>query len=323
MSVSVDAKAALNIRQFEKGVDEPVWVEVLNAAYREHEDWWRATTVEELLLEEKQPSFDLEGRFIAELDRKPVGVIHAQVEKERKEKKGFISIFGVIPEFRGLGVEEKLADLAIHEFRRRGMKSVQAWTDFGREDRVELLRNLGFRLVRSESDMEIDLAEIPADIGENKQVTIRSLRKDAEDEIRMLNWLENECFRGHSDHRPATVEETRLSLLDNPKLKEQEYSFAILNRQSVGYIGVGIDEKYNIEKKVRAGFVLGIGVLKPYRRKGIGTRLILHGLEMLKAKGMTKARLDVDDANPTKAIRLYEKIGFQPTKKWGIYERSL
>jgi len=62
-----------SIRGFVKGTDEPVWVRVLNAAYKEYEDW-RAITVEEMLLEEKRPIFDFEGRFIAELSGKPVGI---------------------------------------------------------------------------------------------------------------------------------------------------------------------------------------------------------------------------------------------------------
>ena len=83
-----------------------------------------------------------------------------------------------------------------------------------------------------------------------------------------------------------------------------------MDRENVGYIVVGIDEKYNIEKNVKNGFILSIGVLKPYRRKGIGTSLMLQGLKSLEARGMTKAMLDVDDLNPTKAVKLYEKIGF-------------
>jgi len=67
----------LNIRQVEKGADEPVWVEILNAAYEEYESWWRGITVKEMLLAEKHPNFDFKGRFIAELDGKPVGLVHA------------------------------------------------------------------------------------------------------------------------------------------------------------------------------------------------------------------------------------------------------
>ena len=313
----------LNIRRFVQGVDEPIWVEVINAAYKEYEAWWRATTVEEMLLEEKRPNFDFEGRFIAEFDGKSVGIVHAHVDKLRKEKKGFMNTFCVVPEFRGRGVEEKLAELVMNELKKRGMNVIQAWTDSKRNDRIQLLEKLGFKLVRKWSDMEIGLSDIPSNIGENTQVTLRLLRKSVEEDIRMLNWIDNECFREHFDYRPKTFDETRFSLFDNPKWKEQEYFFAVLDHKSIGHIGVGIDEKYNIEKNVNGGFILTIGVLKPYRRNGIGTRLMLQGLQTLKAKGMTKAMLDVDDFNLTKAVKLYEKVGFKIAKKYLIYEKDL
>jgi hypothetical protein len=77
----------LKMRPFVKGADELVWVEVLNASRRDREDW-RAVTAEEMILQEKEdPSFDSEGRFIAELDGEPVGVVHAQRgQVERREQ---------------------------------------------------------------------------------------------------------------------------------------------------------------------------------------------------------------------------------------------
>jgi len=306
-----------------KGADEPVWVEVLNAAYKEYEVWWRAVTVEEMREQEKRPNFDFEGRFIAELEGKPVGIIHAYVDKFREEKKGFVHTFCVIPEFRGLGVEERLLELAMNELKRRGMNLVQAWTDYSRNERVQVLEKAGFKLVDVESDMEIDLTKIPSSVGENTQITIRSLLKNEEEDIKMLNWLSNECFKEHFDYRPRTIEETRHSLLNDPYLKKQECFFAVLNKINVGFVRAGVDEKYNVEKNVKSGRIRSLGVLKPHRRKGIGTRLTLHVLETLKANGMTKAILDVDDFNPTKAIKLYEKVGFRVAKKYQKYEKRL
>ncbi|MCZ2809759.1 MAG: GNAT family N-acetyltransferase, partial [Candidatus Bathyarchaeota archaeon] len=313
----------LSIRRFRQGVDEPVWVEVLNAAYKEYEVWWRRTTVEEMLLEEKRPNFDFEGRFIAEFDGKPVGIVHANVDKLRKEKKGFMSNFCVVPEFRGRGVEEKLAEYAISELKERGMSRIEAWTGSERNDRIQLLEKLGFKLVRTWSDMEMSLSDIPSNIGENREVKIRLLRTNMEEDIEMLNWLDNECFKEHFDYRPSTLEETRYSLLNNPKWKEQIYFFAVQNQKCVGHIGVGIDEKYNNEKNVKGGFILTIGVLESCRRNGVGTRLMLQGLQTLKSKGMTKAILDVDDFNLTKAMKLYEKVGFNIVKRSLIYEKFL
>ena len=91
----------------------------------------------------------------------------------------------------------------------------------------------------------------------------------------------------------------------------------------MGYIGLGVDEKYNAERNTKCGWILDIGVLKPHRRTGIGTMLMLHGMRRLKAMGMTSAMLGVDDWNVTKAMRLYEKVGFKVARKELAYERSI
>jgi mycothiol synthase len=309
------------MRRFVKNIDEPVWVEVLNAAHKEREEW-RTITVEDLLLEEKRPSFDFEGRFIAELDGKPVGTVHANVDKLREDGKGFIRL-GVTPEFRGGETEQRLIETALGELKARGMTTAQTWTDSGWKKRIQLLEELNFKRVRVFSLMEMDQANVSQNIGENKQVAMRPLHKDLDEDIKLVNRLENESFKEHFDYRPDTLEETQHQLLSNPYLKEQEVFFALLNGESVGYIGVGVDEKYNLEKKVKAGEIFTIGVLKRYRRTGIGARLMLHGLETLKAKGMTKAILGVDDYNPTKALKLYEKVGFRAKKQDFVFEREL
>jgi len=312
----------LNMRRFVKGMDEPVWVEVLNASRKDREDW-RAITAEEMLLQEQgDPSFDSEGRFIAELDGRPVGVVHANVDKLREESKGFIR-FDVIPESRGSGIERQLLETALRELKARGMTTAQARADSKERDYIELLEGLGFSHVRVFSMMEMDLANVSQNIGENKQMAFRPLQKDREEDIKLLTWLINETFKEHFNFRPETVEEIRHFLFSDLYFTEQEIFFAILDGESVGYIGVGTDEKYNLEKNVQAGDVFTIGVLKRYRRTGIGARLMLHGLETLKAKGMTKAMLGVDDYNPTKALALYEKAGFRAKKKDFTFEREL
>lgn len=313
----------LNIRRFVKGVDESAWVEVLNAAYKEYGSWWRGISIEEMREREKRPNFDFEGRFIAELDGKPVGVIHAHVDRLSEEKKGLIHTFCVIPAFRGRGVEEKLLEAAMNELRKRGMNLIQTWTGIKREDRIQLLEKQDFVFAYRTIDMEINLADIPSNIGENTTVAIRSLQKDVKEDIEMLNWLINECFKEDPLRRPRTVEETRHSVLNHPQLKEQEIFFATLDQKNVGYLGTGVDEKYNIKQSAKSGRINGIGVLKAYRRKGIGTRLMLQGLKALRAEGMTKAMLDTEDINPTRAITLYEKIGFKVLQEYVTYDKHI
>lgn len=311
----------LHIRRFVQGTDEPVWVDVLNGAYKDDQEW-RLITVDEFLLEQKRPNFDFDGRFIAELEGRPAGVVHANVDRLRTDGRGFIR-FGVIPEFRGRGLEQQLIETAMKELKARGMTAAQTWTESAKEDHIRLFEGFGFDRVRVFSLMEIDLARLSHNIGENGQVMIKPLRLDIEDDIRLFDWLGNESFSEHFNFRPHTLEETRAHLLNNPYFKEREFFFSMLNGEAVGYIGIGIDEKYNAEKNAKIGEVMVIGVLKPYRREGVGTSLMLHALERLRAMGMTGAILGVDDYNITEAMKLYEKVGFKIKKKDFIFEREL
>ena len=311
----------MNIRRFEKGVDEAAWVLVLNRANEGLEDW-RAITLEEFVEAEKNPEFDFRGRFIAEIEGRPVGRLHAHVDPQREEPKGFLR-FGVVPESRGRGLERLLIETGLTELAARGINVAEAEAGSERPDQVRLLEEMGFRQVRVFSSMEMDLTGMRRNIGENREVTIRPLRITSEDDIKLFNWLDNESFKEHFNFRPDTLEMTRYALLSDPFVKEQEHFFAEMEGRAVGYVGVSIDEKYNAEKGVEAGDICTIGVLRAYRRAGIGTRLMLHALERLRAKGMSTALLGVDDDNPTRAIRLYERVGFRVKTKRFAFEREV
>jgi len=311
----------LHIRRLVQGTDEPVWVDVLNAANRDDE-YWRAITLDEFLLEQERPGFDFEGRFVAELEGRPVGMVHASVDRARTDGQGFIR-FGVIPEFRGRRVEQELLETALEELKARGMTTAQGGTESTKEDHVRLFEGLGFERVRVFSLMEMDLAGIQRDVGENKEVTIRPLRLHVDDDIRLFDRLHNEAFSEHFNFRPRTLAETRHRLLNNPYAEQREFFFAALDGEAVGYVGVGIDDKYNLERNTRAGWVAVIGVLKSCRRAGVGTALTLHAIENLQGKGMSRALLGVDDDNATRAIGVYEKVGFTVKRKDIVYQRNL
>ena len=311
----------MNIRRLVMGEDEPVLVEVLNAAHKDSSDW-RAITLEEFLQTEQAPGFDFGARFVAELDGKPAGLVMAHVEKEGEDQKGVIRL-GVVPEFRGRGVEQLLVETGLSDLQGRGVRTASVWVEGHRKDQRELLERLGFKPIRVFSNMAMDLTDVSHNIGENRQVLIRPLEKSSEQDIELVNRLYNECFGEHFGYRPATLEETRHQILDSTFVGLKEFFFAMLDGESVGYLGVGIDEQYNLEKNVKAGEILTIGVLPAHRRRGIGTRLVLHCLETLRIRGMIIAEVGVDDNNPTGAVGLYERVGFTVATKASIYERKI
>jgi mycothiol synthase len=312
----------VKIRRFVQGTDEADWLRVWNVVYGTCLDL-APMTVEEITAISKSPDFDSEGRFIVELDDQPVGIVHACVDKFMEEKKGFVRDFGVVPEFRGRGIEEKLAETALAELKNRGMKVAQSSAYGDQRDIVRLWERLGFRLVRRLSLMTKELVGLQSDTGENTEVVLKPLRRYSDKDLEILNRLENECFKELFDWRRSPLERTVYLVREDPFCKVQEWFFAILNGKCAGYVGMGIDESYNVKRNAKCGWVLGIGVLKPYRKMQIGTKLMLHGMARLKAKGMAVVMLGVDDQNVAKARRLYEKIGFKVARKEMVYEKTI
>jgi len=93
---------------------------------------------------ERSPGFDATGILIAEFDGKPVGCVVAHVDKKREDKKGFIQRFGVIPEFRGKGVETELLKKAIESLMERGMEFAEFSTEEKRVTHKKLVESMGF-----------------------------------------------------------------------------------------------------------------------------------------------------------------------------------
>jgi len=310
----------LKIRSFVQGKDEKRWTTVWNKVCPKFEEV-RALTVDDVIRFEKSPSFDVKGLFLAELEDEPVGLVYAQVDRFREEKKGFIQLLGVVPEHRRKGIGRKLAQRAIESFRERGMERVEVAAS--KKDAIKLFESMGFKQVRVYSLMKRALESLPQNFGENQEVVPRKLHSGDKADIELLTFLENDTFSEHYNFRPTSVKEIEHMLYENPSFREQDWLFVDLGDETVGYVGTGIDKKYNKEKNTRAGWIIDIGVMKAHRRKGIGTKLMIEGMKLLKAKGMTEAMLGVDDQNPTKAIKLYEKIGFKTIRKDIAYQKTI
>jgi mycothiol synthase len=312
----------LKIRPFQKGSDEAIFVRIYNAAFSDYDDI-RNMTLEEMVKTEEHPAFTTEGIFIVEWNGETAGMVHAYVDKLREDQKGFIQSLGVLPEFRGKGIARKLVENAIESLKQRGMKLADAWAQTDREACIHLFESFGFKQVRATSMMKRALSNTPSDTGENEEISTREMRLKDDNDIALANRLENEAFKEHFNFRLRTIEETKYTLQEIPWFQDQAGLFALLGGQPVGYVITGIDEGLNKEKNLKYGWILDIGVLKPYRRRRIGTSLMLGAMQRLKDQGMEDAVLYVDDMNPTGAFRLYEKLGFKVARKSIIYQLKI
>jgi ribosomal protein S18 acetylase RimI-like enzyme len=170
--------------------------------------------------------------------------------------------------------------------------------------------------------MKVSIAE-KSEMEANEAVTLREAKLKDDQDVALINRLDNEAFREHFNYRPITLEETRYMLFEMPWYKHQEAWFAVLASQPVGYVIAGIDVGLNKEKPAKYGWILDIGVLKPFRRQKIGSTLMRSAIRYLRSLGMENALLYVDNQNPTGAIKLYERVGFEIFHSNAVYELQL
>jgi len=91
----------------------------------------------------------------------------------------------------------------------------------------------------------------------------------------------------------------------------------------VGTVMNYINEQENMEYKRKRGYVEGISVQRPFRGRGIAKALIARSFGVLKDRGMTEAALGVDAENPSGAVSLYKKMGFQTQKRTVSYKKPM
>ena len=74
-----------------------------------------------------------------------------------------------------------------------------------------------------------------------------------------------------------------------------------------------------------AAWLYKLGVLRPWRRRGVAQALLLHACGEMWRRGRRKVILGVDSDSPTNAQRLYEKAGMQadPTGTEEVWEKEL
>jgi mycothiol synthase len=72
-----------------------------------------------------------------------------------------------------------------------------------------------------------------------------------------------------------------------------------------------------------AGFVAAIGVLPPWRKRGIGLALLRHTFAEFYRRGQPRVALGVDAENPTGATRLYERAGMHVAYEAVTYGKEL
>jgi mycothiol synthase len=218
----------------------------------------------------------------------------------------------VHPRYFGRGVGTRIVELTEAEARSRKMQTIRNAVLAADEQARALLDSRGYRPLRHFYRMAIELegrpppAEWPAGL--------RAEPVDYEHEAESFHATLDEAFAeefGHEPERGIDWRARREGRSFDPTLwfvvKEgDEVAAALLCQERFG-----------------SGWIASIGVRKPWRRRGLGFALLLHGFGQLYARGQHRIALGVDAENPTGATRLYERAGMHQAFEAVVYEKRL
>ena len=272
-------------------------------------------------------NFDLfQDVIFAEVNSAPVGYARCFWHTETDGTRCFMHRGFVAPEWRNHGIGTTLLRyvqarmrLAAKENPGEGDEYLDSWASETEKDARNLLVKDGYEPIRFEFEMvRPDLEDIP-DLPIPEGLEVRPVN---EDQIRKVLEASKEAFRdhwGYSEEDEPTYEQ----VMDNPNTDVTLWKVAWDGDEVavmvLSYIKWDENEEYN---RLR-GYTENIAVRRPWRKRGLASHLISESQKLMKEKGMEEVALGVDTENESGALRLYEKMGYQPVKKWTTFRKAL
>ncbi|MBN1483688.1 MAG: GNAT family N-acetyltransferase, partial [Chloroflexia bacterium] len=276
----------------------------------------------------RSPGFCLESDTIAVFDPQGRLIGYGDLWGSSVSLVRFTSWVRVAPDHHGRGIGTYLNRWVEARARQDlakappGARVVLVTHVFGRDGvSRELLAELGMHEVRYHWQMQIDLVEEPAAPQWPPGFQVRPVRPGEE---RAVYSARRAAFQDHWGYIEEPFEEglarwlhdyTRADPYYEPSLwffveeAGQVAAFAVCSPRTIDDDGLG--------------WISLLGVLRPWRRRGLGLALLQHCFGEFFRRGIPKAGLGVDAGSLTGATRLYEKAGMRVVEEYVTYEKEL
>jgi mycothiol synthase len=198
-------------------------------------------------------------------------------------------------------------------------RRLEGWSFDKEVGRNALLEANGYEVVRYWFDMDRpDLEDIPdAPLPEGFAFS------PAREEDSREAW--GVTVAAFSDHFGGfdTSEESYRQFLKDPNRDLRQW---VLVRHDGRIVGESLNRIRHAENEalgIRRGWVIAVGVLPEFQRRGIGRAIVAQSLRQFRGAGLTSARLGVDAENGHGALGLYESLGFSVVERGRIYRKPL
>jgi len=174
----------------------------------------------------------------------------------------------------------------------------------------------GYDLVRHDFNMEIGLGEEPPPQPEWPDGI--ELEPYAGDDPRRVYEADMESFADHWEFEREPYEDWAHGRFREPH--DPSLWFLAVDRGALA--GICLCRPHRTGDP-ELGWVSVLGVLPPWRRRGLGLALLRHAFREFHGRGLRRVGLGVDAENTTGAVRLYERAGMRPVRRNDIYMRDL
>ncbi len=274
-----------------------------------------------------RPGLDPHRDALVALDERQriVGFAHVELKSGPQQSRFYVHTT-VHPHWREKGVERVLLqrfwDTAQERRQTLEGKPVQFRTYCAahQQERIALFERFGLRPVRYSPHMVCHPLDNLAEPRFPPGLEVRPYVPGQDDQSALE--AVNEAFADVMDYAPATLEEMR-HWVASPSFREELSPVALDGEVVVGLCLCTVSEDRMRLMGRRDVYVDTLAVRPPYRRRGLGSALLLASLHEMEEAGMASATLDTDTNNPTEAIRLYEKIGFREAWRWVTYGKDV
>ncbi len=226
----------------------------------------------------------------------------------------------VDPMKRGHGVSEALFQWIATRLRQakdpQGRPHhLRSGCDLRNGSRIELLSAAGFSPARYAFKMRAELGTLAN--GYVSPETVRLIPWDPRRDDEALKVF-NEAFAEHWGLPTHDAKMWNRRFVGVPQFRADLSCLALQ-----GESPVGLCVNWVRAEAPTMGWIEVIGVIPPFRGRGIADAMMSYSLEAFRNAGLSVAELDVDTKNATGALQLYEKHGFQPVSQTVILEKTL
>ncbi|HJX06539.1 MAG TPA: GNAT family N-acetyltransferase [Actinomycetota bacterium] len=227
----------------------------------------------------------------------------------RKEEGGPLDLFIFVDlNHRRNGIGTSLLSWGERLARELGAEGVRAEVPEGDMAGHELLRSRGFAQVRSGFTMSKRLGD-GEDVPPPPDGVM--IRRFVDGDERALYEVHEASFADHWGFRPSTFE----AFVESVHADNWDPSLVFLAEAGDGVVGHLVSVLDENE-----GFVGMLGVIQPWRGRGIATALLHRAFAEISTRDRTEVKLGVDALNPHGAVALYESVGMTVERQLDIFE---